>query len=139
MQSSNASTKHSAKMFLTPMCFSQLSMRKRQQTNGYTNTIMKGLISHLTTKHQALMWHRFFEAYSPESIKKVELKPCLILSDEFIPGELFLSRARLRFNSPMQNSNEKTIFTTCQKRQPFTRGWNSFQEFHQRQFSGQVG
>ena len=66
------------------------------------------------------MWHRFFEAYSPESIKKAELKPCLILSGEFIPGELLLSRARLRFNSSMQNSNEKTIFTTCQKRQPFT-------------------
>jgi hypothetical protein len=46
---------------------------------------------------------------------------CLILSGEFIPGELLLSRARFRFNSPMQNSKRLTIFTTCQKKRPLTK------------------
>jgi hypothetical protein len=66
------------------------------------------------------MWRRFFEAYSLELNKKAGPKPCLILSDEFIPGGLLLSRARFRFNSSLQNSTKETIFTTCQKRQPFT-------------------
>jgi hypothetical protein len=40
-----------------------------------------------------------------------------IPSSELIPGWLLLSRASFRFGS-MQTSKQKTIFTTCQKKQP---------------------
>ena len=66
------------------------------------------------------MLRRYFEVCPPELNKKTGPKPCLILSDEIIPGELLLSRAHFRFISSLQNSNTKTIFTTCQKKQPFT-------------------
>lgn len=81
---------------------------------------MKDRTSPLTIKHLSHMWRRFSEAYTLESNKKAGPKPCLILSDEFIPGQLLLSGARFCFNSSMQNSTEETIFTTCRKRQPFT-------------------
>lgn len=78
-------------------------------------------------KHQHPMRRRFFEACTPPEygIKNGDRfqSPFIphILSGEPIPDELLLSRARFRF-SPMQNSITSTIFTTCQKRQPYTIG-----------------
>lgn len=44
-----------------------------------------------------------------------------ILSGEPIPGRLLLSRACFRFGSTTQNSNLKTIFTTCLNFRPLSQ------------------
>jgi len=58
---------------------------------------------------------RFSKAYQSQSNKEaraqllIELWP-LLRCDEFIPGELLLSRAHFRFNSTVQKSITKSIF-----------------------------
>jgi hypothetical protein len=59
-----------------------------------------------------------------EEEKNVELTtsfPIIDILSGAIPGRLLLSRACFRLGSAMQNSNQQTIFTTCQNSQPLSK------------------
>src|SRR6187551_60389 len=76
------------------------------------------------------MQHKVFLGINPpeylEMKKDVDLTTSFsnndILSGEPIPGRLLLSRACFRFGSTTQNSNQKTIFTTCLNSRPLSPG-----------------
>lgn len=90
---------------------------------------MKGHTSHLTMKHRRVMQHRFFSGIFPLKYQREKAGSKNDSRCEMILRRMSLSLAGCSSAEPASVSAQRkqklnliTIFTTCQKSQPFTIG-----------------